>query len=124
MLFVRVLFGFELDWIHDYDKALKLAKESHKDVYLFVGADACPYCKRLKDETLSKKYIMDKIKEKFVPIYLSRNQHKIPAKFEKYGAPRHYFLTSDGKIYDEDAGFLNPDDFLAMLKEAEFYKDK
>ena len=122
ILFSLSLFGYELNWIHDYDKALKLAKKEHKDIYLFIGADACPYCKKLKKVTLSKKHVMDKINETFIPIYLSRDQHNIPDKFERFGAPRHYFLTSDGKIYDENAGFLNPDDFLAMLKEVEFYQ--
>ena len=123
ILVTSKLFSFEPDWIHDYDKALQIAKTEHKDIYLFIAADKCTYCKKFKNETLSKKYIMDKINKQFVPIYLSRDQHKIPSQFQKFGAPRHYFLSSNGKIYDEATGFVNPTDFLLMIKEAKFYKE-
>lgn len=122
LLFTVSLFGAELNWIHDYNKGLAIAKKEHKDVYLFIGADACKYCKKFKKTTLSKKYIMNKLNADFVPIYLSRDQHKIPDKFERYGAPRHYFLTSDGKIYDEDVGYMSPERFLSLLKEVKSFK--
>jgi len=122
LLFTVSLFGAELNWIHNYDDGLAVAKKEHKDVYLFIGADACKYCKKFKETTLSKKYVMDKLNADFVPIYLSRDQHKIPDKFERYGAPRHYFLTSDGKIYDEDAGYMSPERFLSLLKEVKSFK--
>ena len=122
LLLAGSIFGSELNWIHDYNKALKLAKKEHKDVYLFIGADACRYCKKFKKETLSKKYVMDTLRKTHIPIYLSRDQHKIPDKFEKFGAPRHHFLTSSGKIYNEDAGYFNPKKFLELIKESLFYK--
>jgi thiol:disulfide interchange protein len=122
LIFTTSLFAGELNWIHDYNKGLTLAKKEHKDVYLFIGADACKYCKKFKETTLSKKYVMQKLNAAFIPVYLSRDQHKIPDKFEKYGAPRHYFLSADGKIFDEDAGYLSPERFLSLIKEVEFYK--
>jgi len=123
LLLTLSLFGAELDWIHDYDKALALAKKEHKDVYLFIGADACPYCKKFKETTLSQKYIMDAINAEYVPVYLSRDQHSIPDTFEKFGAPRHYFLTSKGVVFNEDAGYFDPQRFLELLKEARLYRN-
>ena len=65
---------------------------------------------------------MDELKENFVTVYLSRDQHDVPDKFQIFGAPRHYFLTSEGEIFDEDMGFLAPKKFFSLLKEIKFYK--
>lgn len=117
------LFAFEPDWITDYEIGLAEAEKEHKDVYLFIAADACPFCKKFKNETLSKVKIMMAIEKDFVPIYLSRDHHYIPDQFERYGAPRHYFLKENGEVYNEDAGFKSPTQFLELLKESALYRE-
>lgn len=112
-------FGIELDWTNDYDLTLVLGKKAFKDIYVFVAADACPFFKKFKAETLSEKKIMDKIYYTFIPVYLSRDHHATANAFEKLVAPRHCFLTSYGKVYDEDAGLVDSDEFVALLTEAE-----
>lgn len=111
------------DWIHDYDQALILAKEQEKDVYLFIGADVCKHCDNFKKWTLSKTEVMERLKEDYIPVYLSRDQHKIPAHFKKQGVPRHYFLTSDGSIIHADQGSREPDGFFSILDEVDLKKD-
>jgi len=123
ILFINSLFSAELDWIHDYKKALEIAKQEHKDIYLFIGADKCRFCKKFKETTLAQKRVMDKIHKNFIPLYLSRDRDSVPDKFEKYGVPRHYFLNSNEKVYDEDVGYIAPATFLKFLDEISFYKD-
>jgi len=123
ILFITSLFSFELNWINNYDEALKLAKKEHKDIYLFIGADKCPFCKKFKEKTLSKKFVIDKLNENFITVYLSRDQHEIPKKFEKFGVPRHYFLDKNGKIIFESFGLLEPAGFFTLLDEVELTKD-
>jgi len=122
-IFISSLHSVELNWLHDYDKALQQAKKEHKDVYLFVGADVCRFCDRFKELTLSKKDVIDTLKKEHVLVYLSRDQHKIPEHFEKYGVPRHYFLTSSGKIIHADLGGKEPAGFYLMLDEVDLKKD-
>lgn len=117
------LLSFELDWINNYDDALTLAKKENKDIYLFIGADKCPFCKKFKEKTLSKKNVISKLKENFITLYLSRDQHKIPDKFEKFGVPRHYFLNRNGEIIFESFGLLEPAGFFTLLDEVELTKD-
>lgn len=60
ILFLVVLFiGFsaiaqeevELNWLTDFDKAKKIAKETKKPILLyFTGSDWCPPCKMLKKD--------------------------------------------------------------------------
>ena len=122
-IFITSLFSVDLNWTHNYYEALHLAKQQNKDVYLFIGADDCRFCDRFKEMTLSKKEVMDRLNEDFIPLYMSRDQHKIPNRFEVKGVPRHYFLRSDGKLIHADQGSREPDGFYSILDEVELKKD-
>ncbi len=124
LLLITHLFAYETDsWIHNYDAGVKLAKKEHKNIYLFIGADKCKFCKIFKEKTLSQKKVMDKLHKDYVLIYLSRDRHKIPDKFEKFGAPRHYFLDENGKIVFATFGVVEPAGFFTILDEAELSKE-
>ena len=89
--------ALELDWEHNYNNALNSAKEQNKMVYLFIGADNCRHCERFKEQTLSNKDLISEMQDKYILLYMSRDQHDIPEGYEKYGVPMHYFLTKEGK---------------------------
>ena len=117
------LYGGNLDWLHDYDKALIQAKQENKDVYLFIGADKCKFCDRFITKTLSDKDIIKTLEKDYVLVYLSRDQHKIPSWFETKGVPRHYFLSSDGAVFHETWGGREVKGFYDVLDEAELKKE-
>lgn len=122
-IFLAALNASELNWIHNYDEALTLAKKEQKYVYIFIGADNCRFCERFKDLTLSKKEVMDTLKKDYIPLYLNRDQHEIPKRFIIQGVPRHYFLTPSGEIIHEDAGSREPAGFYDILDEVDLKKD-
>ncbi|MDD5157532.1 thioredoxin family protein [Sulfurimonas sp.] len=121
-LLLSTLYSSDLNWLHNYDAALKQAKKEKKGVYLFIGADVCVWCDKFKDMTLSDKSVMKRLKEEYVLLYMSRDRHKIPANFTVKGVPRHYFLTSSGKIIHEDRGSREVDGFFALLDEVSLKK--
>jgi len=124
LFFFVSLFSYETDsWIHDYDKGVALAQKEHKNIYLFIGADKCHFCKMFKEKTLSKPEVMQRLNNEYVTIYLSRDRHHIPDKFEKFGAPRHYFLNENGKILFATFGVLEPAGFFTVLDEADLSKE-
>jgi len=104
LLLSSTLNAIELNWENNYDSALATAKKEHKMVYLFIGADNCKHCERFKEQTLSNKTLIERMKKKYILLYMSRDQHKIPDGFEKHGVPFHYFLTPQGKIIAEVQG--------------------
>ena len=124
LLLVSSIFAFETDkWLHNYNQAVQLAQKEHKNIYLFIGADACKFCKIFKEKTLSQKKVMQRLKKDYILIYLSRDQHFIPQMFQKFGAPRHYFLDSNGKILFDSFGVLEPAGFFTLLDEADLNAD-
>ncbi len=122
-MLVSSLFAIELPWLHDYDKALRLAKEHNKDVYIFIGADKCHFCERYKKKALDDPKVMEALKKRFILVYLSRDRHKIPKGFKKYGVPLHYFLKPNGEIYFIDAGTKNADAVYLMIDEADLNRN-
>lgn len=80
------------------------AQKENKLVYLFVGADSCKYCSKFKEMTLSKEGVIKTMKKDFVLLYMSRDQHLIPDKFEQFDLPRDYFLTPKGEIIHAEQG--------------------
>jgi len=124
IIVLNTLFGYETDsWIHNYEKGVQLAQKEHKNIYLFIGADRCHFCKMFKEKTLSKPEVMQRLNKEYVTIYLSRDRHTIPDKFEKFGAPRHYFLDQNGKILFGTFGVLEPAGFGTVLDEADLSKE-
>ena len=121
--FISSLYAVELDWGHDYNKALIQAKKEHKDVYLFIGADKCKFCDMFKKDTLSDKEIMDRLTKDYILLYMSRDQHKVPSKFKVKGAPRHYFLDADGNIIHGAWGSREVAGFHSVLDEADLNKE-
>ena len=123
LLLISTLSAVELNWEHDYHKALEMAKKEHKDVYLFIGADKCKHCERFKKQTLSNKELIENMKQKYVLLFMSRDQHKIPDRFEKFGVPFHYFLTSDGKIIAEIQGSRELAGWYDVLDEIDLIRE-
>jgi len=121
-LLFSTLQSAELDWSNDYNAALKEAQKKSKNIYLYIGSDNCRWCDRFQDITLSQKHVIEKLKEEYVLLYLSRDRHKIPKHFETKGVPRHYFLRSDGKIFYEDRGSREVEGFLNLLDEVSLRK--
>ena len=116
--------AIELDWDPNYTHALETAKKEKKTVYLFIGADVCKHCDRFKKQTLSNKELIKEMKEEYVLLYMSRDQHDIPDRFEIYGVPIHYFLTPQGKIIAEIRGSREPAGWQDVLDEIDLIKDK
>jgi len=123
LIFNLNLYANEYPWIHDYDEAIIKAQKEHKDIYLFIGADICNFCKKYKKTTLSDDAAMKRLSKSYIPVYLSRDQHLIPDHFEVYGVPRHYFLQSNGKVFFSTQGILELNGFYTMLDEAELSKE-
>lgn len=56
-----------IEWYHDYDKAVGIAKEKKLPLFLFFsGTDWCPWCKKLEKNVLSKSEFYKGLTDKYV----------------------------------------------------------
>jgi uncharacterized protein YyaL (SSP411 family) len=123
MLFFASLGASELNWLHHYKSALILAEMQNKDVYLFIGADECRFCDKFKEETLSSKEVIAKLRENFILLYMSRDQHEIPKQYKTKGVPQHYFITPQEKVILTTNGSREIPGFYMLLEEVDLLKE-
>lgn len=114
-----MLFASKAEFIHDYDKALEMAKAQNKDIYMLVTSDDCRWCRKFETLTLNDEQTMKNLKEKYILLSLNRDKDKIPAIYKVKRVPKHFFLTKNGEIIYACLGFWNPDDFASFMDEAQ-----
>ena len=107
----------ELNWLTDYDQALKIAKKENKPMLiLFTGSDWCPPCKAMHKDLfhnkefidLSKNFVLlfiDFPKRKELPPKQQEHNYRIAAKYHRGGVPTMVFITPDEKIITKLSGY-------------------
>lgn len=112
------LFGSELDWPHDYKKALAQAKQEHKILYVLLTSDNCRWCRKFESTTLQEDVIKQKLAQNFVVVHISRDRDFVPKYFETTPVPRHYFVDANEKIVFESLGHRGVECFDAFMDSA------
>ncbi|HIP14583.1 MAG TPA: thioredoxin family protein [Sulfurimonas autotrophica] len=113
------LFSAQLQWLNDYDEALKNAQKEHKLVYILVVSDTCKWCKKFENKTLQNKQIKERVNKEFVTVLLSRDTDVIPKGLKISPVPRHYFLDEKGKILYSSVGYRDTELFNSFMDNAQ-----
>ncbi len=121
LIFSSTLFAVELDWSHEYEKALSDAKKEHKLVYVLIVSDTCRWCEKFEKTTLQNVKIKERVNREFVTVLLSRDRHEIPKGFETSPVPRHYFVDADGTILYSSLGYRDEEIFDSFMDNAQEY---
>lgn len=124
LLFVCSLFAAEIDdyakemnFHRDYTQALNEAKEAGKPLMLLIGADNCPWCRKLERRTIASKEIKARLDE-VVTVVMDQNfdAKKFPAEFSSPRTPSIFFIDpKNGKHFRESVGYLKKNEFSALL---------
>ena len=101
-------------WLTDFDKALKIAKETKKPILLdFTGSDWCGWCIRLDKEVFSKNSFKSFAKKNLVLVeidfprknnqdsFLRKQNNRLKAKYEVRGFPTIVLLDFNGNLIDK-----------------------
>lgn len=107
------LLAAESDWMTDFEKAKKTAKEKKLLILAdFSGSDWCGWCKKLDAEVFSKPEFLTFAKKNFVLLLVDfPNKKQLPANVmkqnlelqQKYGVrgyPTVLVMNADGKVLD------------------------
>jgi protein disulfide-isomerase len=131
LAFVQAACAAEGNWLTDFEKAQKLAKEEKKLVFMdFTGSDWCPPCKALHKNVLTSKEFVDYAKDNLVlmvidfpnrnkpPVEVQKANDALAKKFKIEGFPTVIVLDSNGKQLMKDVGYQGETakEFVAKLK--------
>jgi thiol:disulfide interchange protein len=111
-------FATEVNYLRNYDTALKMAKEQKKMVMLVVVADYCPWCKKFERKTLKDSAVMAKANENFVRIVIDKfkDAGKYPEEFHAPLIPAVFFIDpKNQKSVFETVAYMKPDEFMENM---------
>ncbi len=123
-------FSQEAKWFTDYAKAQAQAKAENKAILLdFTGSDWCPWCIKMKQETLDKPAFKDYAAKNLVLMEVDFPNSKpqtdavkaqnadLKKQFKARGFPTFILVGADGAVYGTQVGFLEggPEKFIALL---------
>lgn len=106
-------FAKQMNYETSYEVALKKAKEQKKDIMFFMIANFCPWCIKFEKKVLSKKDIDAKIKAKYIPLIVNREEKNFPVKFDVPTIPTVHFVDyKNENIKKTIVGYNNKDQFI------------
>jgi len=109
------LFGGSLHFFHNYEKAIHIAQQKHKPLYIFISSQGCRWCYKFETTTLKNGEVQKLLQEDFVLVHLVRHQDSIPKRFQSVPVPRHYFVNDDGRLLYDALGYRKVSTFKAFL---------
>jgi FKBP-type peptidyl-prolyl cis-trans isomerase 2 len=108
--------GEEIKWIEDYEEGLEAVETSGKPAVLFLYADWCGYCKKMKSSTLVDPRVK-MMKDDFVWIRVnSDEQNEIGKYYEQSSFPLTVLLSSSGDVVEKISGYRPATEFQAEIK--------
>lgn len=124
------LFAYGVDKIvlKNFDTVMTLAKYEQKRAIVVFSDPNCPYCIKLKSETLSNTDVQDMLANNFVigEIYPTSQKATFQGNSYSYqdlftgfgvkGTPTLVFFESDGKPITYLPGYAGPKDFTTILR--------
>jgi len=122
-------FAQKIEWHTDFEKAIKIAKESNKKLLLdFTGSDWCGFCIKLRHDVFEdpqfKKWAHDKLvlveldfpRKKTLPAELKEQNEKLKGTFMVRGFPSLFFITPEGGFL---GGMSGSRDLYSWIEEAD-----
>ena len=105
-IFTSILYAEKLRVFSSYDKALKIAKKENKKLLMFIHSDYCPWCHKMKKETLKDEDTIAFINERFVFLSVDREDLSYPDRFfPKYIPTTHLIEPNKQKNIYSMPGF-------------------
>ncbi|MFA7084038.1 MAG: thioredoxin family protein [Arcobacteraceae bacterium] len=88
------LFSQELVTYTNYEKALNIAKKENKNLLMFVYTDDCPWCSKMKKQTLSHEKTIEFINNNFIFLTINKNSSVYPKEFIPRFIPTTYLIDA------------------------------
>jgi len=119
------------EWLTNYSKAVEQAKESDKAILLdFTGSDWCPWCIKMKKETLDTGAFRDYAEKNLVlmevdfpqnkpqPDSVKKQNAELGKKFKADGFPTFVVVSKTGRVLWRQVGYLEggPEAFIGDIK--------
>jgi thioredoxin-like negative regulator of GroEL len=107
LLFPALAMAEEVHWRPDYATARKEAEKSGQPLFIDLGGENCPWCKKLDTTTLTEPEVVSVLNSRFIPVKINGDRDPYYAKALRITSyPTMVVADSSGKILRFQEGFL------------------
>lgn len=107
----------EIPWQRSPEQVFHAARASGKPILVFVTADWCHYCKKMKQETWSDPEIASAVSQNFETLVLDGDDDRqVVKKLELKGFPATLIYNADGEFVAQRGGFMPPNKTIDWLR--------
>ncbi len=110
------LLASELQFEHNFNKALQKAEKQNKEVMMMYSATWCPECNYMKEVVFKDNEVTQYIQKHFIVLSLDIQKDKLPKGFNYIGIPTFFFINKDAKEKNKIIGGSKANIFLQKLK--------
>jgi len=110
------LFANELQYEHNFDKAIEKASKQHKEVMMMYSAVWCPECEYMKEVVFKDEKVLKYIQKHYVVLALDIQKDTLPEGFDYAGIPVFFFLDKNAKEKNKIVGGSKAHIFLQKIK--------
>ena len=109
-----------LNWVGSMGKALELATKKHKPIMVFVEAEHCPWCTKMREEVLEEKDTVKVLNRDFILVKLDIDGKDAREYFPNTSmTPTTYFISADSKPLLMVEGYVNSFSFYSYLSDVD-----
>ena len=111
-----LLIANEIQFEHDFNKALQKAKSQNKEVMMMYSATYCPECNYMKEIVFKNREVNQYIQKHFIVLSLDIQKDTLPDGFDFIGIPTFFFIDENATEKNRIVGGDKADKFLKSLK--------
>ena len=109
-----------LNWVNSFSKALELSKKMHKPIMVYVEANHCPWCTKMREEVLEEKDTVKVLNRDYVLVKLDIDGKDAREYFPNTSmTPTTYFINADSKPLLMVEGYVNSFSFYSYLSDVD-----
>ena len=109
-----------LNWVNSFGAALELSKKKQKPIMVYVEAEHCPWCTKMREEVLEEKDTIKVLNRDFVLVKLDIDGKDAREFFPNTSmTPTTYFISADSKPLLMVEGYANSFSFYSYLSDVD-----
>ncbi|MEW6773338.1 MAG: DUF255 domain-containing protein [Bacteroidota bacterium] len=117
-LVLNIAFAQNIHWQHLDTSVFEKAKKLKKPVILHLAANWCHWCHVMEEQTYHHPKVVDYINKYFIACMEDHDQRPdLANKYRDYGWPATIIFSYGGKELFKNAGYIEAEEYLKILKE-------
>lgn len=117
-LFISLVCFFQIGFaeeVSNYEDAVKLSRETNKEIFLYFGADWCGYCKKM-EKVLEDKQVSANMND-YIVLKLNKDfNENLSKRYNVKSIPDYMIIDKDENILKRHKGYKDKKEFLNWLK--------